>query len=67
MSGVKLVVDCTPDQEGGIPGREVLVLTDDELQHLGLSYEARTERTVDALVHDRVWPRYLKLADSITE
>lgn len=65
MSGLELVVDCTPDQEGGIPGREVLVLTDEELGALGLIYEAKTVTTVDALVFDPVWPRYLKLADSL--
>lgn len=65
MSGVEFVVDCTPDQEGGVPDRDMLVLTDDELRRLGLRYVARTVRTVDALVSDRVWPRYLTLADSL--
>lgn len=63
--GIDLVVDCTPDQPGGIPERQVLVMTDEELLQLGLSYIARTVRTVDALVSDRVWPRYLTLADSL--
>lgn len=65
FAGTELVVDCTPDQQGGVPDREVLVLTDEELCRLILRYVARTERTVDALVSDRVWPRYLTLADSL--
>lgn len=64
-AGVDLVVDCTPDQPGGVPGRDVLVSTDAELREMGLHYAARTVRTVDALVSDRVWPRYLTLADSL--
>lgn len=65
VPGTELVVDCTPDQQGGIPDKEILVSTDEELQRLGLRYMARTVRTVDALVSDRVWPRYLTLADSL--
>ncbi|MFI8292194.1 transglutaminase domain-containing protein [Streptomyces sp. NPDC085614] len=58
------VVDLTCDQADGFD-EKVIYRRHDELARTGVRYEPATRLTVDDLPGDRVWPRYLRLEESM--